>query len=243
MSANDLIKLVRVAGFEELKAKDKKMKIETVAKNIENRLAESTVERDKAIQKVADQMKKRGFNLDQAMRYFDTDGSGVITREELKEGFDNMNIRLSEALRNNVFYILDENGDNEIGVMEFEAVFAKFLDSGGPVQEVKAEEIVNDVIDEEMAADLAKNMKAEIKQAQVYTDQKLEAKTDEELANMEEQRVQDIKANNIPDQKVAGELIFKIDKGNSLPEIPGKEQLAFNIIIPKYDNKGTLMTS
>ena len=60
---------------------------------------------------------------------------------------------------------------------------------------------------------------------------------------MEEQRVQDIKANNIPDQKVAGELIFKIDKGNSLPEIPGKEQLAFNIIIPKYDNKGTLMTS
>ena len=49
MSANDLIKLVRVAGFEELKAKDKKMKIETVAKNIENRLAESTVERDKAI--------------------------------------------------------------------------------------------------------------------------------------------------------------------------------------------------
>ena len=78
-------------------------------------------------------MKKRGFNLDQAMRYFDTDGSGVITREELKEGFDNMNIRLSEALRNNVFYILDENGDNEIGVMEFEAVFAKFLDSGGPV--------------------------------------------------------------------------------------------------------------
>jgi Ca2+-binding EF-hand superfamily protein len=133
MSANDLMKLIRVAGFDDLKSKDKKMKIETVAKNIEKRLAESTAERDRAIKKVADQMVKKGFDLQQAMRYFDTDGSGEITREELKDGFDNMNIPLSEALRNNLFVILDGTGDNEISVTEFEAVFAKYLGAGGPV--------------------------------------------------------------------------------------------------------------
>lgn len=103
--------------------------------------------------------------------------------------------------------------------------------------------MANEVIDEEMAADLAKNLKAEQKQAVVYSDLKLEAKTDEELAEIEEQRVQDIKAGNIPDKKASGELIFKIDKGDRLPELPGKEQLAFCISIPKYDNKGKLMTS
>jgi len=45
--------------------------------------------------------------------------------------------------------------------------------------------LVNDLIDEETAVDLAKNMKAEQKQAQVYTDQKLEARTDDELADLE----------------------------------------------------------
>jgi len=63
MSANDLIKLIRVAGFDELKSKDKKMKIETVALNIEKRLAESTAERGRCIKKVADQMVKKGFDL------------------------------------------------------------------------------------------------------------------------------------------------------------------------------------
>jgi len=63
MSANDLIKLIRVAGFDDLKSKDKKMKIETVALNIENKLAQSTAERDRAIKKVADQMIKSGFDL------------------------------------------------------------------------------------------------------------------------------------------------------------------------------------
>ena len=67
------------------------------------------------------------------MRYFDTDGSGEITREELKEGFDNMNVPLSEALRNNLFVVLDGNGDNEISVTEFEAVFGQYLGAGGPV--------------------------------------------------------------------------------------------------------------
>lgn len=243
MSANDLIKLVRVAGFDELKSKDKKMKIETVALRIEKRLEESSAEREKSIMKVADKMTKSGYDLQQAMRYFDTDGSGQITREELKDGFDNMNIALSEGQRNNLFVILDGNGDNEISVTEFEAVFGQYLGAGGPVQDVEAEDLANEVIDEEMAADLAKNLKAEQKQAVVYSDQKLEAKTDEELAEIEEQRVQDIKAGNIPDKKASGELIFKIDKGDRLPELPGKEQLAFCISIPKYDNKGKLMTS
>jgi len=116
MSANDLMKLTRVAGYDELKSKDKKMKIETVALNIERRLAESTAERDRCIKKIADQMVKRGYDLQQAMRHFDADGSGEITREELKDGFDSMNVPLNQALLNNVLVILDANGDNEISV-------------------------------------------------------------------------------------------------------------------------------
>ena len=46
-------------------------------------------------------------------------------------------------------------------MLEFEAVFGKFLGTGGPVQDVKAEDLVNEHIDQETAKDLAKQMKAE----------------------------------------------------------------------------------
>ena len=44
-----------------------------------------------------------------------------------------MKITLSDALVKNVFCILDSNNDNEINMLEFEAVFGKFLGTGGPV--------------------------------------------------------------------------------------------------------------
>ena len=54
---------------------------------------------------------------------------------------------------------------------------------------MKAEDLVNDNIDEETAKDLAKQMKAEQKQTVVYDDLKLEGMTQEELDDMEDNRV------------------------------------------------------
>jgi Ca2+-binding EF-hand superfamily protein len=90
------------------------------------------------------------------MQYFDTDGSGSIDRNELNEGFKMMKVTLNEVLIGNVFKILDSSGDGNISLDEFEAVFEKYLGTGGPVQDVKAEDLVNENIDEETAIDLAK---------------------------------------------------------------------------------------
>ena len=94
--------------------------------------------------------------MESAMQYFDTDGSGSIDRNELNEGFKMMKVTLNEALIKNVFCILDSNNDNEISLLEFEAVFGKYLGGGGPVEDIKAEDLVNENIDEETAQDLAK---------------------------------------------------------------------------------------
>ena len=101
-------------------------------------------------------MKEEGLTMESAMQYFDTDGSGSIDRNELNEGFKMMKVTLNEALIKNVFCILDSNNDNEISLLEFEAVFGKYLGGGGPVEDVKAEDLVNENIDEETAQDLAK---------------------------------------------------------------------------------------
>ena len=135
--------------------------------------------------------------METAMQYFDSDGSGSIDRNELNEGFKMMKVTLNEALIKNLFCILDSNNDNEISLLEFEAVFGKYLGTGGPVQDVKAEDLVNDHIDEETAIDLAKQMKAEQKQTVQYDDVKLEAMDQEKLDEIEEQRVQDIQAGTI----------------------------------------------
>ena len=42
-------------------------------------------------------------------------------------------------------------------------MFAKYFSEGGPVEEVKAEDIQNDIIDAETAKDLEKQMKQEQK--------------------------------------------------------------------------------
>ena len=127
--------------------------------------------------------------MESAMQYFDTDGSGSIDRNELNEGFKMMKVTLNEALIKNVFCILDSNNDNEISLLEFEAVFGKYLGGGGPVEDIKAEDLVNENIDEETAQDLAKQMKAEQKQTATYDDVKLEAMDQDKLDEIEEKRV------------------------------------------------------
>ena len=113
-----------------------------------------------------------------------------------------MKISVGPALLKSLFVLLDKDGDNEIDMLEFEEVFAPYLNSGGgPVKEVTAEELENEIsgIDKETAKDLAKQMKSEIKTKQEYVDQKLEAATDEDLQNREQQRIQQIKDGTLPD--------------------------------------------
>lgn len=108
-------------------------------------------------------MNEQGLTLETAMLYFDTDGSGVITRNEFNEAFKEMKVSLNEALIKNCFVILDANGDNEIDLVEFETVFGKYMNGGGPVKEVEANEIESGLINIEQAKDLAKQMNNEIK--------------------------------------------------------------------------------
>ena len=114
--------------------------------------------REDCIKKVAKLIKDAGLDLEQAMHYFDTDGSGSITRSEFNEGFKEMKVTLNEALMKNCFVILDANGDNSIDIIEFEEVFGKYLNKGGPVAEVSAQELMSDMkgVDAKTAKSLAK---------------------------------------------------------------------------------------
>lgn len=138
------------------------------------------------MQQVAKLMKDQGFSLEVAMKYFDDDQSGTITRAELVEGFKRMKVTLNERLIKNIFAILDRNCDNEITLQEFEAVFDKYLGTGGPVADVKAEDLQNDIIDAAAAKDLEKQMNQEKKQKIEYADQTLESIPIEELEKIEE---------------------------------------------------------
>mmetsp|Transcript_5802 Transcript_5802/g.9262 ORF Transcript_5802/g.9262 Transcript_5802/m.9262 type:complete len:150 (+) Transcript_5802:2542-2991(+) len=107
LSENDLIRLLRVSGFSELKTKDRTMRVDLVQKNIEDRVAQSAKTRDECVRKVARLMKDQGMNIETAMHYFDDDRSGTISRNELNEGFKRMKVALNEQLIKNLFVILD----------------------------------------------------------------------------------------------------------------------------------------
>jgi len=121
--------------------------------------------RDDCIKKVAKLMLDKELTLETAMLYMDSDGSGAITRYEFSEAFKEMGVSLNEALIKNCFVILDQNGDNQIDLLEFEAIFGKYMSKGGPVREVSAAELEGEItgIDKETAKDLAKQMNEEIK--------------------------------------------------------------------------------
>lgn len=84
-------------------------------------------------------------------------------------------------------------------------------------------------------------MKQEQKQTIKYDDVKLETKDQDQLDQMEEDRVQKILAETLEENMISGELILKIIKGNNLTEINGKEKFAFQVQMPRYDAKGKLL--
>lgn len=135
MNDSDQIRLLRVSGFSALKDQTKGLKYELVLKNFEDRLAQSAQAREDCIKKVAKLMLNEGFTLESAMRYFDDNNNGFITRHEFNEAFKMMKITLNETLMKNCFVILDRNGDNHIDLIEFEEIFGKYFNTkGGPVK-------------------------------------------------------------------------------------------------------------
>ena len=198
MKQNDIVRLVRVAGFGTGDKKDKLLEVETIAKNLEDRLANSKEMRAKMLRDVSAKMKKQGINMENAFKYFDDDGSGVINREELVEGFNRMEVTLNQGLINNLFVILDRNVDNKITFEEFEAVFEKYLGTGGAVQDLEDGHLVDfKVMSAADKAKLKKEMNAEQKKTQVYEDRELEAIPIDEIEKLNEARVDKIKAGTV----------------------------------------------
>ena len=105
------------------------------------------------------------------------------------------------------------------------AVFGKYLNEGGPVEVRDANELMEDIegLDAEAAADIAKNLKNEVKKTQEYADFGLEAVSAEDLEQLEEDRVNKIISKQIETEMIGGELILNITQGQNLCKPPGKE--------------------
>lgn len=61
----------------------------------------------------------KGMDLEQAFKYFDTNGSGKLSMPELKAALGNLKITLPKRELCNIFSIFDANHDGAISVMEF----------------------------------------------------------------------------------------------------------------------------
>ena len=103
------------------------MKIETLVANINARIEDAKMIRQQIVKKIATLMLNQKITLEGAVKYFDSDGSGTVSRDELNEGFKRMKVVLNEALIKNLFTILDEDGNDEISVDEFVLVFAETM--------------------------------------------------------------------------------------------------------------------
>lgn len=183
MEDNDLMRLNRVTKLNSLK-KGGTMPIKVLVQNVEDRAALSEKYREQTIKRIVKEMKKENINnVESMIQFFDSDGDNLITRSELVEGFQRMNILLPETVITNVFQILDVTKDNEIDEDEMRAVFGKYLNEGGPVEVRDANELMEDIegLDAEAAADIAKNLKNEVKKTQEYADFGLEAVSAEDL--------------------------------------------------------------
>lgn len=77
-----------------------------------------------AINKVAVLNQK---NLISAFQIIDTDNSGMITIDELKQVFDNSGDKKDESLWEDIMKEVDQNNDNQISFEEFKDAMTKFL--------------------------------------------------------------------------------------------------------------------
>ena len=79
-----MLKLLKVAGFSQGKSSSTQLKIADIVNNFEDRLAKSQELKDECVLQISKLMKDRGYSVAQAMKYFDTDNSGTLEREEVE---------------------------------------------------------------------------------------------------------------------------------------------------------------
>ncbi|XP_066266798.1 calmodulin-like protein 3 [Branchiostoma lanceolatum] len=66
--------------------------------------------------------------IDLFTRVYDKDGSGFISREELKEGMGKLGICNDEATVDMMIMLFDANGDGKISIREFAGVIGQDVD-------------------------------------------------------------------------------------------------------------------
>ena len=150
-------------------------------------------------------MKAEGLTLETAMHFFDTDGSGSISRDELNEGFKDMKVNVGPALLKNLFVILDSNNDNSIDLEEFTAVFHKYMSTGSNKAAdpgITAEEIKQEFggQDDEIGPWADENVPPPINNT--FNAEDYQTRIDEQIQN--------IQSNNIDEEIIGGEIILKI---------------------------------
>ena len=119
------MKLLKIAGFSGQGGmrSSKPQRIDIIVRNLAHRLNESKKLKEECIQQITKLMKDKGYSAAQAMKYFDSDNSGSLTRSELAQGFQRMKVPLNERQLKNIMTILDQNNDNVITMAEMEDVF------------------------------------------------------------------------------------------------------------------------
>ena len=68
-------------------------------------------------------------NLLAAFKFFDLDGNGVITRDEINTVFTKGNINLNDKLCEAIIAEIDANHDNSISFDEFKAMMLRGLEN------------------------------------------------------------------------------------------------------------------
>ena len=182
------------------------------------------------------------------MNFLDDDRSGTISREELAAGFKTMGVIIPQAHLKNLFVILDKDGDNEIGMDEFEAVFGKYLAHGKKVHQISEAQMNLDFKEIEDAEQLGnRQTKAEALDGGVD-----KAPSDEQMLSIEDDRVTNIQnaaqdgfqPHQLEEGRANGELKITIKSGTTdFVHINDKEQFVFVFEMPRYNNKGRLCKS
>ena len=225
MDQNDLISILKVSQFSILTAKDQSMKIETLVANINSRIEDAKMIRQQIVKKIATLMLNQKITLEGAVKYFDSDGSGTVSRDELNEGFKRMKVVLNEALIKNLFTILDEDGNDEISVDEFVLVFAETMGTQ------KAPDANADQFDRD-----AENL-GDVQQEYPLMKQMSLS----ELNEIEDERIANIMNQQLENTLLSGELVIELKGYDGLILVPSKFNTDFLIKLPVYDDSGAII--
>ena len=106
---------------------------------------------------LASEFISKGFSIQDAFAFLDTNDSGTITASELQNALKAMKIEISKQLLMNMLHLFDTNGDNSIQLDEFERQMSKYMGGNGRLQPTK--DIESKIIPEQMKKDLIKEMK------------------------------------------------------------------------------------